>query len=33
MVGHTRGYTQVLVPRDPELLGRSAFVKVDSANK
>jgi len=32
-VGHTKGYAKVVVPRDDNLLGRSAMVKVKHATK
>eukprot|EP00960_Hanusia_phi_P020609 607349-Hanusia_phi.AAC.4 len=33
VVGHTEGYTQVLLPRDAKLLGRSVIAQVVSADK
>lgn len=33
VVGHTAGYTQVLLPRDAKLLGRSVIAQVVSADK
>jgi len=32
-VGHTKGYTKVVVSKDDTLLGRSATVKINSATK